>query len=140
MKLIKKANKTKIRLSHNEWLDLGKKAGWLSKSAAEKLLKRKEDFSLFNPDDRIIKNTGTPAMDDPIHYDSPKSSSDVGWGSGSKDYYYPPCGTGGDDFWYSRDKSEVTCPKCLAIMAGKPVMEEVTCPMCNGKGKVMVEK
>lgn len=31
MKLIKTANKTKIKLSKKEWTDIGKKAGWFSK-------------------------------------------------------------------------------------------------------------
>ena len=141
MKLIKKAGKTTVKMSRRAWAEMGRKAGWLSKSAAEKVLKQRSDFSLFNPDTRVIKNTGKPAQDDPVHYEPPKDKgSDVGWGGGGGEYYYPYCGQGGNDHWYTKDRSEVTCPQCLAKLEGKPIMESITCPQCNGEGKIMVEK
>jgi len=38
MKLVKKADKTIVRMSQKEWEDMGKQAGWLNKEASPLLI------------------------------------------------------------------------------------------------------
>ena len=123
MKLVKTANgKTKIKMSRNEWIRIGKKSGWL-KSAG-----------LFDSHNEPVRSRGGASPDSIVHYEVEGYKSDVWKGKTEASMI---CGNGDWSVKYTKEPELVTCPECISKMKSSGVeMSERetpkgTCPSCD---------